>query len=159
MKRHSEMLILVLAVVVTGLACGSADSGQDVVGRVIDGDTVELENGERVRYLGINTPETVHPDKPVECYGLEASERNKDLVEGKRVRLLRDGPDRDSYGRLLRYVFVGNTFVNGALVGGGYAYSDQPYDGRPLQYGAVLHSLEETARQSRRGLWHLCQDK
>ena len=45
------------------------------------------------------------------------------------------------------------------LVGGGYAYSDQPYDGRPLQYGAVLHSLEETARQSRRGLWHLCQDK
>ena len=58
-----------------------------LVVRVIDGDTVELENGERVRYLGIDTPETVHPEKPMECYGPEASERNKELVEGKVVSL------------------------------------------------------------------------
>ena len=57
--------------------------------RVIDGDTVELENGERVRYLGIDTPETVHPEKPVECFGTEATERNKELVEEKTVELLR----------------------------------------------------------------------
>ena len=71
-----------------GVACGNTDSGtfEDVlVVRVIDGDTVELENGDRVRYLGIDTPETVHPDKPVECYGPEATERNKELVEGKTV--------------------------------------------------------------------------
>jgi endonuclease YncB( thermonuclease family) len=72
------------------------------VSRAIDGDTIELENGEVVRYLGIDTPETVHPDEPVECFGPEASERNKQLVEGKAVELQSDGPNTDSYGRLLR---------------------------------------------------------
>ena len=151
-------LILVLAVAfVSGLACGNPDSGtfEDVlVVRVIDGDTVELENGERVRYLGIDTPETVHPDKPVECYGPEASERNKLLVEGKRVRLLRDGPDRDSYDRLLRYVFVGGTFVNGDLVWGGYAYA-RSYGDVPLLYQTLVQ-LERSAREGGRGLWKVC---
>jgi len=151
-------LILVLAVAfVSGLACGNPDSGtfEDVlVVRVIDGDTVELENGERVRYLGIDTPETVHPDKPVECYGPEASERNKLLVEGKRVRLLRDGPDRDSYDRLLRYVFVGGTFVNGDLVWGGYAYA-RSYGDVQLLYQTLVQ-LERSAREGGRGLWKSC---
>lgn len=125
------------------------------VARVIDGDTVELENGERVRYLGIDTPETVHPEKPVQCYGSEASERNKALVEGKVVSLLRDGPDRDAYGRLLRYVFVDGTFVNGDLVWGGYAYA-RSYGDNPSLYQTLLQ-LERAARETKRGLWQTCQ--
>ena len=75
--------------------------------RVIDGDTIEVEidgTSYRVRYIGIDTPETVHPQKPVECFGKEASEKNRELVEGKRVRLEKDVSDTDKYGRLLRYV-------------------------------------------------------
>ena len=125
-----------------------------LISRVIDGDTVELENGERVRYLGIDTPETVHPSKPVECYGPEASERNKELVEGKIVTLMRDGPDTDQYDRLLRYVFVDGTFVNGDLVWGGYAYA-RSYGDTPLFYQTLVQ-LERSAREGERGLWEIC---
>ena len=74
------------------------------VARVIDGDTIELENGERVRYIGMDTPETVHPSKPVQCFGKAASAENSKLVSGKTVRLEKDVSDTDKYGRLLRYV-------------------------------------------------------
>jgi micrococcal nuclease len=126
-----------------------------MVARVIDGDTIELEGGERVRYLGIDTPETVHPDKPVECYGPEATARNRELVEGKAVELLSDGPDRDAYGRLLRYVFVDGTFVNGDLVWGGYAFA-RAY-GDSLRLYQTLVQLERSARENQRGVWQACQ--
>jgi micrococcal nuclease len=86
--------------------------------RVIDGDTIDVEvNGERqrVRYIGINTPERNDP-----CFD-EATQANKDLVAGNEVRLERDVSETDRYGRLLRYVFVGDTFVNEELVRLGYA--------------------------------------
>ena len=149
----------VLAVLFSSLACGTTapETYENVlVVRVIDGDTVELENGERVRYLGIDTPETVHPDKPVECYGPEATERNKELVEGKTVSLLQDGPDRDGYDRLLRYVFVDSTFVNGDLVWGGYAYA-RSYGDVPLFYQTLVQ-LERSARERERGLWEACME-
>ena len=107
-----------------------------------------------MRYLGIDTPETVHPEKPVQCYGPEASERNKELVEGKAVSLLRDGADRDVYGRLLRYVFVDGTFVNGELVWGGYAYA-RSYGDAPSLYQTLVQ-LERSAREGRRGGWGNC---
>jgi micrococcal nuclease len=125
------------------------------VSRVIDGDTIELEGGERVRYLGIDTPETVHPDKSVECYGPEAAVRNRALVEGKAVELLSDGPDRDAYGRLLRYVFVDGIFVNGDLVWGGYAFA-RSYGDPPRLYETLLQ-LQRAARESQRGLWKACE--
>jgi micrococcal nuclease len=125
-----------------------------MVVRVIDGDTIELEGGERVRYLGIDTPETFHPDKPVECYGPEATARNRALVEGNMVELLSDGPDRDTYGRLLRYVFVDGTFVNGELVWEGYAFA-RSY-GDPLRLYQTLVQLERSAREAQRGLWQTC---
>jgi len=99
--------------------------------RVIDGDTIELENGEKVRYIGIDTPETVNPNTSVECYGQESSNKNKELVEGKLVKLEKDISEIDKYGRLLRYVYVNDVFVNDYLVRQGYANaSSYPPDQR-----------------------------
>ncbi|MQF70526.1 thermonuclease family protein [SAR202 cluster bacterium AD-812-D07_MRT_10900m] len=121
---------------------------------VIDGDTVELASGERVRYIGIDTPETLHPDKPVECLGAEATARNRQLVEGKIVHLLADGEDRDQYGRLLRYVYVDNTFVNGQLVWEGLAFA-RSFGEQPRLYQTLVQ-LERSARENFRGVWIDC---
>jgi micrococcal nuclease len=125
-----------------------------LVVRVIDGDTVELANGDRVRYLGVDTPETVNPQKPVGCFGPEASAANKRLVEGKRVVLTSDVTDRDKYSRLLRFVSVGGIDVAAYLIqnGFGYVYSIQPDVARLQQYGA----LEREAHADQRGLWGAC---
>src|SRR3990167_3408922 len=77
-----------------------------LVTRVIDGDTIEIEGGQKVRYIGIDTPETVDPRKPVQCFGVEASNKNKELVSGKRDRLEKDVSETDKYGRLLRYIYI-----------------------------------------------------
>jgi len=75
--------------------------------KVVDGDTIKLEDGRAVRYIGIDTPETVHPSKPVQCYGKEASDKNRELVEGKEIELEKDVSEVDKYGRLLRYIWIG----------------------------------------------------
>ncbi len=124
------------------------------VSRVIDGDTIELENGERVRYIGIDTPETVDPRKSIQCFGVEASKRNKELVEGKSVRLEKDITDRDKYNRLLRYVWVGDTFVNLELVKQGFAQSySYPPD---IKYQDQFVSAQKEARDAKTGLWGAC---
>ena len=87
-----------------------------IVSKVIDGDTIELKTGETVRLLGINTPEIGQP-----CYE-EATNRLKELIEGKQIRLESDVVDKDQYGRLLRHVFIDNTFVNLVMVREGYAH-------------------------------------
>ena len=74
-----------------------------------------------MRYIGIDTPESVEPGEPVECFGCEASHFNERLVEGEKVRLVFDAERRDVYGRLLAYVYVGDVFVNAELVRAGYA--------------------------------------
>lgn len=124
------------------------------VTRVIDGDTIEVEGGERVRYIGIDTPETVDPRKPVQCFGVEASNKNKELVEGKMVRLEKDITDRDKYNRLLRYVYVGDTFINLELVKQGFAYSySYPPD---IKYQEQFLKAQQEAREAKRGLWNAC---
>ena len=124
------------------------------VTRVIDGDTIEIEGGERVRYLGIDTPETVDPRKPVQCFGVEASKKNKELVEGKTVRLEKDITDRDKYGRLLRYIYVDNLFINLELVKQGFATSyTYPPD---VKHQAEILAAERQAREANRGLWGAC---
>jgi len=136
-----------------------------LVTRVKDGDTIELENGETVRYIGIDTPESVHPRKPVECFGKEASLKNKELVEGKMVRLAKDITDRDKYGRLLRYVYaegpegnrgINDVFINLELVKQGYAsvYTYPP----DVKYNELFLAAEKEARELNRGLWNACQD-
>lgn len=129
------------------------------VTRVIDGDTIEVDiNGSvyRVRYIGIDTPETVHPSKPQECFGKEAGEKNRQLVEGKLVRLEKDVSETDVYGRLLRYVWVGDTFVNDYLVRQGYAYaSTYPPD---VKYAEQFVEAQREAVENSRGLWAACQE-
>lgn len=124
------------------------------VTRVVDGDTIELENGERVRYIGIDTPETVDPRKPVQCFGVEASKKNKELVEGKSVRLEKDVTDRDKYNRLLRYVWIGDTFINLELVKQGFAHSySYPPD---IKYQDQFRAAQKEARETKAGLWGAC---
>jgi micrococcal nuclease len=137
---------------------GGADGKASVV-RVVDGDTVRVRVGgreEAVRLIGIDTPETVDPRSPVECFGKEASDRTKALLPpGTRVRLVADVEPRDRYDRLLAYVYRDDgTFVNLSLVEDGYASL--------LTYPPnVAHVDEFTAAAARardegRGLWAAC---
>ena len=122
--------------------------------RVIDGDTIELENGYKVRYIGIDTPETVAPNKPDGCFGKEASNKNRELVEGKKVKLEKDVSETDRYGRLLRYVYVDNIFVNDYLVREGYAFAvSYPPD---IKMQDHFRAAEKEARENLRGQWSAC---
>lgn len=123
-----------------------------VVQRVVDGDTVVLAGGERVRYIGVDTPELHHPRKPVERYAREATEFNRSMVQGKAVRLEFDVQRRDRYGRLLAYVFLEDgTFVNGELLRQGYA---QLLTIPPnVKYADRFVELQREAREAKRGLW------
>jgi len=127
---------------------------QATVTRVIDGDTIEVELGGqsyKVRYIGIDTPETVDPERPVQCFGREASERNRQLVAGRTVGLEKDVSETDRYGRLLRYVWVDGRMVNAVLVEEGYAMASTfPPD---VKYAALFASLQAQAREAGRGLW------
>lgn len=152
-----------ISVLLIGVGIGSGlktwgdntlSDGSVKVTRIIDGDTIEIEGGERVRYIGIDTPETVDPRKPVQCFGVEASKKNKEFVEGQRVRLEKDITDRDKYNRLLRYVWVGDTFVNLELVKQGFAQSySYPPD---IKYQDQFVAAERQAREAKVGLWGAC---
>lgn len=132
----------------------SESAQQAVVKRVIDGDTIELEDGRKLRYIGIDTPETKHPTKGVECFGQEAALKNKELVEGKMVRLEKDVSETDRYGRLLRYVWLDDRMVNELLVAEGYAYSSSyPPD---IARQEQLKAAQLTARTVSQGLWAVC---
>ena len=122
--------------------------------RVIDGDTVELKNGERLRYNDIDTPETVHPSKPIECYGPEASKKNKELVEGETILVELGNPEKDKYGRLLGYVYIDDLFVNAELVRGGYAEVNSY--GNPGSKIVELINIERDAKLKSTGLWSSC---
>ncbi|KKQ73708.1 MAG: WD40 domain protein beta Propeller [Candidatus Woesebacteria bacterium GW2011_GWB1_38_5b] len=118
---------------------------------VVDGDTIKIETGETVRYIGIDTPEVVHPSKPIQCYGKEASQKNQELVEGKIVELERDISEKDKYGRLLRYIWIDNILVNEYLVREGYAQSSSyPPD---IKYQDRFVEAQRLAREEQKGLW------
>ena len=122
------------------------------VKRVIDGDTFILENGERVRLIGVDTPETVHPNKPVEHFGKEAAKFTRELLEGETVRLEYDWQKRDKYNRILAYVFLDTLFVNAEIIRQGYAYAYLKYPFKQ-EYMDLFRELEMGAREARRGLW------
>jgi micrococcal nuclease len=122
--------------------------------RVVDGDTIEiLIQGQvyKVRYIGVDTPETVDPRRPVGYYGKEASNKNKELVLDRVVFLEKDISDVDKYGRLLRYVYVGDVMINKELIRLGYAkVATYPPD---VKYVTVFLNAEREARNSKLGLW------
>jgi micrococcal nuclease len=138
-----------------------ATSTNAFVVRAVDGDTLLVKvDGEsqeqRVRMLGINTPETVDPRKAVQCFGKDASKHMHALVDGKRIRLEADplADERDKYGRLLRNVFLADgTDVNAMMVRDGYAYAYLSFPLNPLRRRA-LKKLEEDAKLAQRGLWN-----
>jgi micrococcal nuclease len=131
------------------------------VTRVVDGDTIHVDIASQdftVRYIGMNTPETVDPNKPVECFGPEASTRNKQLVTGQTVELEKDVSETDQYGRLLRFVWLPDSshpgqgaMVDALLVQEGYARLDTfPPD---VRYEALFAQLQQQAQTARTGLW------
>tara|TARA_R110002072_G_scaffold927_1_gene7369 strand:+ start:17079 stop:17651 length:573 start_codon:yes stop_codon:yes gene_type:complete len=128
------------------------DQEQWRVVRVVDGDTLVLQNDERVRLIGVDTPETKHPTKPVEPFGPEASSFTKRAVEGKVVQLKFDREKRDRYQRLLAYVYLDDWCLNEELIRAGYSrcITRYPFD-RSMK--ARFQLAENEARTSRRGLW------
>jgi micrococcal nuclease len=142
-RRASGVVFLSLLLLLP-LACKQSSNVVTVV-RVIDGDTIVIDGGDHVRYIGIDSPETD------EFYYSEASQLNTDLVAGKQVRLESDVTDKDKYGRLLRYVFVGDIFVNAEMVRQGCAWSTAyPPD---IKYQVYLEAMEKEARELKRGFW------
>lgn len=122
--------------------------------KVIDGDTVILESGKTVRYIGIDTPEVHHPKKKIQCFAKEAKEANEQLVLGKFVRLEKDVSETDRYGRLLRYVYVEDLFVNEHLLKEGFALlATFPPD---VKYVDLLQKAQEEARKNNKGLYKNC---
>ena len=168
-RRPAAIVVLALAALA---GCGSQGAGDEVSGdavsarvvRVIDGDTIEVSidgTEEDVRYIGVDTPETVKPGAPVQCYGPQASAENHRLVEGRTVRLVFDRERRDAYGRLLAYVYTrapGDAekprFVNAALVRDGYARTLTIAPN--TAHASELRRLQARAGRAGRGLWSDC---
>ncbi len=126
-----------------------------IVKRVVDGDTIELSDGRKVRYIGVDTPELHHPTKAVQCFGKEAMEKNRELVEGKTISMRKDVSETDRYKRLLRYIWVGDIFVNEYLAREGFAYQATfPPD---VAYVELFRKAVEEARLNNRGLWSSCK--
>jgi len=118
---------------------------------VIDGDTIVLESGEKVRLIGVDTPELHHPKKPVQYYAKEAKEFTKSLVEGKDVRLKYDWQRKDKYGRALAYIYLKDgTFLNIEIIKQGYGFA---YTKFPFKYMEDFRRYEREARENKKGLW------
>lgn len=144
-------------------ASTSASPKKYLVTKVIDGDTFEFKSENqtfKVRMIGIDTPETVDPRRPVGCFGKNASAETKRLIEGKEVILTKDISETDKYNRLLRYVFLPlsggeNLFVNDYLIRQGFANaSSYPPD---VKYNDRFSQAETEARDNLRGLWSECK--
>jgi micrococcal nuclease len=169
--RRALLWILVFAALAAGgsgvVSCGRGEEprnegSDDLEGRVVkivDGDTIHVMAGGRrvkVRYIGVDTPETHRPGTPVQCYGRAASAFNARLVSGRRVELRTDAETRDRYGRLLAYVYrrPDGLFVNAELVRRGYATTlTIPPN---VSHAAELLRLQREARSAGRGLWSAC---
>lgn len=128
------------------------------VSRVVDGDTLHVDldgTDTTIRVIGIDTPETVHPSKPVECFGKEASSNAKELLEGQEVWLENDpvADTVDQYGRHLAYVWIDeDTMFNYEQVAGGYAH-EYTFDGQDYEYKDEFKAAQDAASESGAGLW------
>jgi micrococcal nuclease len=159
MPKVAIAAIAVALLALAALAGGERSPEESRVVRVVDGDTVVVRTGsreERVRYIGVDTPESVKPGTPVQCFAKAAAAANRRLVEGRAVRLVRDAEARDRYGRTLAYVYRAGDglFVNAELVRRGYA---KPLTIRPnVAHREELQRLAVAARRAGKGLWSRC---
>lgn len=142
--RAKLIILFLLVVLLLPLAC-QTPSDMAVVTEVIDGDTIVIEGGYHVRYIGIDAPESG------EFYYLQAKQENENLVAGKKIRLESDILDKDNYGRLLRYVYVGDNFINAEVVRQGCAWA-VAYPPN-VKYQVYLEAMENEARQTESGFW------
>lgn len=151
LARPLAPLLVLLALALPALAQPALEGP---VVRIVDGDTIHVRLGERVervRYIGVNTPEVHHPSKGEEPGGRAAALVNRQLVGGRRVRLELDVQPRDRYGRLLAYVWVDDTMVNAELVRRGFA---QVMTVPPnVRHQPLFLKLQREAREAGRGLW------
>lgn len=164
-RPRVRRLVALAAAVLVLVACDrfettslSTDEGGDVlVTRVVDGDTAEmLVDGREVdvRFIGIDTPESVAPDQPVECYGEEASAYTESRLEGRTVGLEYDVERTDQYGRTLAYVWLGDELFNETLVAEGYAVvTTYPPN---VAYVDRFVAAQREAREAGRGFWGAC---
>ncbi|MGC1272677.1 MAG: thermonuclease family protein [Planctomycetaceae bacterium] len=164
-SRAPRWLIVVVVVIVLAVQYFSKPENGDappvdttepdqtyVVKRVVDGDTLLLDGGERVRLLGVDTPETVREDFPVELWGPEASQFTKRMVEGRSVQLKFDKERRDRHGRLLAYVYIDGVLLNEELIRAGLSKAQLQYP-----YSSAMKRLfreaEDDAKTAGHGLW------
>lgn len=148
-KKPLKIAILLISFLL--IFSGISSAGQFRVIQVLDGDTIILENGERVRLIGVDTTEKSHPLKPVEYFSEEATQFTKQLLEGKEVRLEYDKEKRGKYGRLLAYIYLmDGTLVNAEIIKQGYGFAYTKY---PFKFIDSFVSLEKEAENKKRGYW------
>lgn len=149
MKRlHRITTLLMIACLAVAFGCNR--NGRYVT-RVVDGDTIVLDGNEKVRLIGVDTPESVDPRKPVQRFALEASAFTKSIALGQRVRLEYDTNHRDRYGRTLAYVYLSDgRMLNREIIREGYGFAYVKY---PFMYMDEFRELEKDARENHRGLW------
>jgi len=155
MRRHYILWLAVVAWSCCGLAptTPSTLAAQQThrVLRVVDGDTVVLAELGTTRLIGVDTPETVDPRKPVQAFGKEASAFLSTLLSGQTVRVEFEGAAKDKYGRTLAYLYLADgTFVNAEIIRQGYGHA---YTQFPFKFIPEFLAFEREAREARRGLW------
>lgn len=154
MWRAPCRLLVAVLLLLLSAAPAFAELLEGRVVRIVDGDTIHVRVGsrvEKVRYIGVNTPEVHHPQRGEEPGGREAAAINRSLVEARDVRLETDVQTRDRHGRLLAYVWVGDTMINAELVRRGYA---QVMTVPPnVRHQRLFLGLQREARDAGRGLW------
>jgi len=133
----------------------SATKSTEKVIRVIDGDTFEINGGIKVRLIGVDTPEMKNKNKTVDCFAQEAKRKLETLIGGEEVVLVKDVSETDKYGRLLRYVYLGDEMINDTLIKEGYArISTFPPD---VKFKDQFLANERRAREANSGLWSACK--
>jgi micrococcal nuclease len=158
--RKIEQIFRVMLFIGMILACVSQASANELfsVRRVYDGDTIQLENGMHVRYIGINASEIAHQDKPGELFGLEALAFNEKIVLSKPVRIQGDQEASDQYNRRLAYIFLQDgTFVNQEIVRNGLAHV--LYKSPNITYNAALLKSQQEAMKAGKGMWGNWKEK
>ncbi|OQM44283.1 nuclease [Anoxybacillus sp. UARK-01] len=158
MKKYLIALLTAFAVLVLTGCQSSSEKIPAIVQRVIDGDTLKVAVGskeETVRLLLVDTPESVHPTKPVQPFGVESSQYVKQLLpSGTKVELELDVRERDKYGRLLAYVWIGNKMLNELLLEQGYARVAYVFEPN-TKYVDEFRKIQEKAREKQLGIWSI----